>query len=421
MGIKAVRGFKDILPGEAVWWRKVEAAAREVLDRFGYQEVRVPVVERTELFARSIGQDTDIVEKEMFSFPDRHGESLTLRPEATAGVVRALIEHNLAADGRPLKFYLMGPMFRYERPQKGRQRQFHQLNVEVFGVAEPLIDAELIVLLDHFLGSVGLTGVEIHLNSLGCPVCRPAYRERLAAFLHDRLGALCADCQHRAETNPLRVLDCKVPGCIQAVTDAPRTIDALCPACQAHFDAVRAAVGGLKVVVDPNLVRGLDYYTRTVFEAQALSLGGQNAVGGGGRYDALVQTLGGPDIPAVGWAVGLERLVMLLAEQGGLEAPGPELFVAVLDQAAQARAFDLVQSLRRAGLRTEMDYAPSSLKGQLRRAGKLKARRVLILGPEELARGQGTLKDMATGGQADLPLNLEAAELAERIRRGEPV
>lgn len=421
MAIQAVRGFKDILPAEAVWWQKVEAVAGEVMERYGYQEVRVPVVERTELFARSIGQETDIVEKEMFSFPDRHGESLTLRPEATAGVVRALIEHNLAADGRPLKFWLIGPMFRYERPQKGRQRQFHQLNVEAFNVAEPLIDAELVVLLDHFLSSAGLTGLEIHINSLGCPACRPAYRERLARFLRARLGVLCADCRRRAETNPLRVLDCKVPGCIAAVADAPRTLDFLCPDCQAHFDIVRAALDGLNVIVNPNLVRGLDYYTRTVFEAQSPKLGGQNTVGGGGRYDALVKSLGGPDIPAIGWAVGLERLVMLLSEQGDLEAPGPELFVAVLDPAALARAFELAQSLRRAGLRTEMDYAPASLKAQLRRAGKLKARRVLILGPEELARGQGALKDMATGGQTDLPLDLEAAAMAERIRRGEPV
>jgi len=416
--IRAIRGFKDILPGEAAWWQRIEAEARRVMDRFGYQEARVPVVERTELFARSIGQDTDIVEKEMFSFADRHGESLTLRPEATAGLVRAVIEHNLAADGRPLKFFLMGPMFRYERPQKGRQRQFHQLNVEVFNVAEPLIDAELIVLLDHFLSTAGLSGVEIHLNSLGCPACRPAYREKLAAFLRGKMDLLCPDCTRRAEANPLRVLDCKVPTCIEAVADAPRTLDALCPACQTHFDAVQAAMGGLEVVVDPNLVRGLDYYTRTVFEAQTTDLGGQNAVGGGGRYDALVKTLGGPDIPAVGWAVGLERLVMLLAEQGGLETEGPELFVAVLDETALARAFDLVQSLRRAGLKAEMDYAPASLKSQLRRAGKMQAQRVLIMGPDELNRGAGTLKDMVSGAQSDLPLNLTAEAMAERIRQG---
>ncbi len=423
MSIKAIRGFKDILPDEVGWWQKVEAAAVRLLRNYGFKELRIPVVERTELFARSIGKETDIVEKEMYSFTDRRGESLSLRPEATAGVVRAVVEHNLAAGGRALKFYSFGPMFRYERPQKGRQRQFHQFNVETFNVAEPLIDAEVIILLSEFLSEVGLKDVEMHVNSLGCPDCRPGYKQDLKTFLKDRLEALCPDCQRRYETNPLRVLDCKVESCIRAVEEAPLLLDRLCPACQEHFAAVKKAVlsAGLAITVAPRLVRGLDYYTRTVFEAQTGGLGAQNAVGGGGRYDNLVKSLGGPDIPAVGFALGLERLIMLLSEKQKLDQPGPDLFVAALDPAAQEAAFKLVQALRREGLYAEMGYKPASLKSQMRLANKMGAARVLILGPDELERGVGVLRDMIRSRQRDLSLDTAVSELKDLLLKGESI
>ncbi|MBW2060762.1 MAG: histidine--tRNA ligase [Deltaproteobacteria bacterium] len=422
MSIKAIRGFKDILPQEVGWWQEIEAAAARILRSFGFEELRIPVVERTELFSRSIGEETDIVEKEMYTFNDRRGESLTLRPEATAGVVRAVIEHSLAANGRPLKLYSFGPMFRYERPQKGRQRQFHQLNVEAFNVTEPFIDAELIILLTSFLSEVGLKDMEIHVNSLGCPKCRPGYKEKLKSFLKGRLDELCLDCQRRYETNPLRVFDCKVEGCIRTVQDAPLILDTLCQDCQGHFAHVRKAVetAGVAIVLAPRLVRGLDYYTRTVFEAQTARLGSQNAVGGGGRYDSLVRSLGGPDMPAIGFALGLERLIMLLSESRKLERSGPDLFIAALDTAAQEIGFDLTQDLRRHGLRVEMDYTPASLKSQMRRANKLGASWVLILGPEELKRGVGMLRDMEKSKQEELPLDSVITSLTALLARGEP-
>ena len=421
MSIKAVRGFKDILPEEAPLWRRIEAAAARVTDLYGFRELRVPVVERTELFARSIGADTDIVEKEMFSFPDRNGESLTLRPEATAGMVRSLIEHSLAGDGRPLKLYIIGPMFRYERPQKGRMRQFHQFNVEVYNAPDPLVDAEIITLLIQFLNEIGLEQVEIHINSLGCPQCRPVYKEKLQAFLKDRLDRLCPDCQRRFHTNPLRILDCKVESCKAEVKDAPRTVETLCQVCDNHYHWVKTYLGDQKFIEDTTLVRGLDYYTRTVFEAQTSDLGAQNALGGGGRYDNLVKTLGGPDIPAIGFALGLERLVMLLSEKEQPASSGPDLFLVPLDVQAQAKAFNLAQKLRAKGGRVEMEYALASMKSQLRRAGKLGAKKVLILGPDELARGAGSLKNMETGDQSDLPLDIEPEEILKRLKEGDAV
>lgn len=417
MSIKAIRGFKDVLPAEIGWWRKVEDTAARILDNFGYKELRVPIVERTELFARSIGKDTDIVEKEMYSFSDRRGESLTLRPEVTAGAVRALIEHNLAADGRPVKFYSTGPIFRYERPQKGRQRQFYQLNVEAYNVAHPYIDAEMIILWTRILEEVGLKDVETHINSLGCSKCRPAYNQRLQNFIKDRLETLCPDCQRRYRTNPLRVLDCKSRGCAETVQKAPLMLDGLCPECQEHFDSVQKALTSVSVpfVVAPRLVRGLDYYTRTVFEAQTGKLGAQNAVGGGGRYDNLVKSLGGPDIAGIGFAMGMERLIMLLSEDQDLASKGPDLFMASLDETAQELAFKLTNDIRGRGFWVEMEYTPASLKSRMKRAGKLGAEWVLILGPEEMSRGEGILRNMSTGTQEEVSLGEAVTEIIKRL------
>lgn len=417
MSIKAIRGFKDVLPAEIGWWKKVEDTAARILDNFGYKELRVPIVERTELFARSIGKDTDIVEKEMYSFSDRRGESLTLRPEVTAGAVRALIEHNLAADGRPVKFYSTGPIFRYERPQKGRQRQFYQLNVEAYNVAHPYIDAEMIILWTRILEEVGLKDVETHINSLGCSKCRPAYNQRLQNFIKDRLETLCPDCQRRYRTNPLRVLDCKSRGCAETVQKAPLMLDGLCPECQEHFDSVQKALTSVSVpfVVAPRLVRGLDYYTRTVFEAQTGKLGAQNAVGGGGRYDNLVKNLGGPDIAGIGFAMGMERLIMLLSEDQDLASKGPDLFMASLDETAQELAFKLTNDIRGRGFWVEMEYTPASLKSRMKRAGKLGAEWVLILGPEEMSRGEGILRNMSTGTQEEVSLGEAVTEIIKRL------
>lgn len=421
MTIKAIRGFKDILPEDMPYWRLIEDAAKNVLSSFGYGEIRIPVVERTQLFARSIGADTDIVEKEMYTFPDRHDEPLTLRPEATAGIVRSIMEHNLAADGRPLKLFFMGPMFRYERPQKGRQRQFHQLDVEAFNDPSPHMDAEIIILLDNFLKEIGLTNVVMNINSLGCPECRPGYKEALKSFLSDSREDLCPDCNRRLEANPLRVLDCKVPRCSEKVADAPIILDYLCSGCRDHFDVVQKDLesAGTVAEVNPKLVRGLDYYSRTTFEALTGELGSQNAVAGGGRYDGLARTLGGPDIPAIGFAAGIERLVMLLQDKIKPEAAGPDLFVAPLDQEAVKAGFNIVHELRRQGRKIEIDYTPGSLKSRMKRADKLHASRVLIIGPDELAAGEAILRDMTTKAQKSIPLAEAASLLGALLDKGE--
>ncbi|MDR1872737.1 MAG: histidine--tRNA ligase [Deltaproteobacteria bacterium] len=399
--ITAVRGFKDILPTESFIWRLVEDKARDLANRFGYQEMRAPILERTELFARGIGETTDIVEKEMYTLADRSGDKITLRPEATAGLARAVLENNLVENGRPLKLYCLGPMFRYERPQKGRQRQFHQLDVEVFADPGPYIDAEIIVLLRDFLLELGLTDTEVKLNSLGCPKCRPAFREKLIAFLEAKKDSLCPDCQRRLTRNPLRVLDCKVDSCLKATLDAPSLADGLCPECQDHLSGVTGALKSLNVsyFLEPRLVRGLDYYTRTAFEVHSPRLGAQSAVAGGGRYDGLLKELGGPDLPGVGFAVGLERLILILSQTGDLTAPKPDYYLAVLTPEGLGPAFTLAHRLRSGGLTVATDWEAGSLKSRLKRADRLGANRVIMLGPDELANGEVTVRDMVTKEQ----------------------
>lgn len=404
--------MKDTWPEEARKWQRIEAIARQVLFAFGFGEIKTPVLEKTELFARSIGEATDIVEKEMYTFTDRSGDSLTMRPEATAGLVRAFIESKRYAQPGPHKLFLIGPMFRHERPQKGRLRQFHQIDVEIFGDPGPQCDAELIVMLAHLLERLGLGGVKIKLNSLGCPQCRPDYRRALLDFLESRRGRLCGDCRRRLDSNPLRVLDCKVEGCQEAVAEAPAMADHLCPDCEEHFQAVQGLIGlaGVDFELDSRLVRGLDYYTRTTFEAVAGDLGAQNAVAGGGRYDGLIEMLGGPAQGGIGFAFGLERLALLLPDEE--VPPAPALYIAALGQQARTRAFALASELRRRGVWVELTPEDKSLKAQMRRANKLKAAKVLILGPEELAAGKGQLKDMADGGQSEIALDQVVDRLA---------
>ena len=404
--IQLIRGFKDILPGEVALWQHIERTAVGLFAAFGFDEIRVPIMEKTELFARGIGEDTDIVEKEMYTLDDRGGEKLTLRPEATASIVRAYIQHKLYADDPLRKFYTIGPMFRRERPQKGRYRQFYQIDVEAFGMAGPFIDAQMIYMLHLFFQRLGVSRTQAHLNSLGCPVCRPRFREALAALLNKVEDRLCADCRRRQARNPLRVLDCKVPACREAVADAPAIVDYLCEDCRQHFQSVTENLTqlGVPFELDRRLVRGLDYYTRTTFEIQTDVLGAQSAVAGGGRYDGLVETLGGPATPAIGFAVGFDRLVEVLGQSLKIENPKPALFIAALGEAARRKAFYWCAELAAAGIYVEMEHADKSLKSQMKRADRLGAARVLIVGDAELASGQANLRDMATKAQAEVVL-----------------
>ncbi|MDR2460732.1 MAG: histidine--tRNA ligase [Deltaproteobacteria bacterium] len=403
--LTAIRGFKDILPKDIPYWRLIEEKAREIAKRHSYREIRPPVLERTALFSRGIGEATDIVEKEMYTFEDRSGDKITMRPEATAGVTRAAIEHNLLEAGRALKVFSLGPMFRYERPQKGRLRQFHQLDVEAYGDPGPYVDAEVIGLLYEFLKSLGLKDLILVLNTLGCPVCRPAYRQALVSYLEAHFSDLCPDCQRRMELNPLRVLDCKNPGCRAIVLNSPKIGDFLCEPCRTHFSQLTEALSILEIEshLDPYLVRGLDYYTRTAFEVHAGGLGAQNAVAGGGRYDGLVSALGGPDTPGIGFAVGLERLVLLLAQNELIEE-GPEWYLAILSQEAIELSLKIASSLRANGHAVACDWEPGSLKSRLKRADKMHALKVLMLGDDEVKGSYVTVRDMATGEQEKLPI-----------------
>ncbi len=404
--LQAVRGMNDILPEQVGWWQSIERVAREVLENFGYREIRTPVAEKLELFARGIGQSTDIVEKEMYAFEDRNGEWLALRPEATASIVRSYVQHGLHADAGHRKFYQLGPMFRHERPQKGRYRQFHQIDAEVFGLDGPMIDAEMMHMLGLMVERMGISGVSLNINTLGCAECRQVYREVLKTFLSQKEGGFCEDCLRRRDTNPLRVFDCKVKSCAELLDSAPRLIDHVCSDCRAHFDAVRGCLDklGTRYAVNPRIVRGLDYYMRTTFEVITDRLGSQNAIGGGGRYDGLVRDLGGPDVAAVGFAMGMERLVLLLEQEKEKPVRSARCFIASLGEQASGAAFLLAQQLRARSIETEIDYEGRSLKSQMRRADKSGARYVLILGEEELAKRQIQLRDMLTKTQRLLPL-----------------
>ncbi|MFY9705967.1 MAG: histidine--tRNA ligase [Desulfobacterales bacterium] len=411
--IQLIRGFKDILPGEIEVWQLIERTACALFEDFGFKEIRIPVMERTELFARSIGEDTDIVEKEMYTFPDRKGDLITLRPEATASVVRAYIQHRMYTVDSVQKFYTIGPMFRRERPQKGRYRQFYQINAEVFGVASPLIDVQLIFILMTLLKRLDVADVQAHINSLGCPECRPNYRLALAEFLVKLDDRLCADCRRRRERNPLRVLDCKVPSCREALTDAPSILDHLCNDCRQDFETVQTALGRLGIVylTDKRLVRGLDYYTRTTFEIQTGALGAQSAVAGGGRYDGLVKMLDGPDMPATGFAIGLDRLAEIVGQKKTVAEKPPTLFAAALGDEGQQRAFQWVSRWCDQGLRAEMDFGGRSLKSQMKRADKLGAAYVMIIGDNELSEGVVILRNMKTKEQ----VRIAVEEVVEKV------
>ena len=409
--------MNDILPESVTTWQFIEEHAHRIFKSFGFNEIRVPVVEKTELFCRSIGDTTDIVEKEMYTFSDRSDNSITLRPEGTAPVMRSLIQNKLYNTDPIQKLYYFGPMFRYERPQKGRYRQFHQIGAEVVGVDDPKIDAQVLAMLSHFFRQIGITDVELQINSLGCPECRPGYRGKLTGFLEKRLNNLCDDCKRRYTSNPLRVLDCKVPGCKEATTDAPNMIDHLCSGCEDHFSAVKNHLDNINVeyAINPRMVRGLDYYTKTTFEMITGNLGSQNAVAAGGRYDGLIRTLGGPDIPGIGFAMGVERLALLLQDSNAITAETPQLFIAALGEEATRESFRILTELQRNNIRTEMDYAGKSLKSQLKRADKIKAKFTLIIGEEEMAKGKAQLRNMGEGSQQEVNLKEIESSLAELI------
>jgi histidyl-tRNA synthetase len=414
--IQAIKGTRDILPDEVRTWQSHERAARAVFARYGYREIRTPAFEETQLFARGIGSDTDIVSKEMYTFEDRDGGSLTLRPEATAGIVRAVIESNLAQSDPMLKLYTIGPMFRREQPQKGRQRQFHQIDVEAFGMARPSIDVEMIELALTLLAECGVAGCELLVNSVGDAQCRPAYLETLRAALAKERSRLCADCQRRADSNPLRVLDCKVPADQLVIEALPKITDHLCGECRDHFAEVLRQLDllGIAYRVMPRLVRGLDYYVRTAFEVTSSALGAQNSVLGGGRYDGLVAALGGADLCAIGFAVGMERLALIPGAQDAAEAQRCDVFLVPFGSAAALdRALLLQRDLRGAGHSVLLDHEGRGLKSQMKKADKLGARFVAILGEDELARRVWSVRDMASSAQEEVA----EAELGEYLKR----
>lgn len=412
----APRGTKDILPDTVGDWNYVEGEIRELCRRFGYSEIRTPIFEHTELFQRGIGEGTDVVDKEMYTFTDRGERSITLRPENTASAVRAYLQNKLYAQSNLVKLFYIGSMFRYDRPQAGRMREFHQFGVEALGEANPAVDAEVILLAMNLLEGLGLKNLELSINSVGCPKCRSKYRTMLQDFFRDKLEDLCEDCRSRFERSPLRILDCKKDSDKPYMADAPKITDCLCEECAEHFAKLKELLtsAGISFTHDPRLVRGLDYYTKTAFEIKYPPLGAQSAVAGGGRYDGLIEEMGGNPTPAVGFATGLERLLLALESQNLLPEKNRSVdaYVVALGEAAQAEGFKLLNSLRKQGLSAAMDFAGRSMKAQMKQANKLGAKYSVILGEDEIAEGVVMLRSMEDSSQEKVPMN----QVAEKIK-----
>ena len=406
---KAPRGTQDVLPAESHKWQSVEQTALAVARDFGYRELRTPVFEHTELFHRSVGETTDVVQKEMYTFTDKGDRSVTLRPEGTAGAARALLEHGLHTEALPVKVCYLTSCYRYEKPQAGRLREFHQFGVECFGAAQPQADAEVISLAHTLLETLGVTGVKLHLNSIGCPTCRAKYHAALKAYFEANVDTLCGTCRDRLDRNPMRILDCKSPVCHELAAAAPVMLDYLCDDCRDHFEKVKSCLqaADMPFEVDPHIVRGLDYYTRTVFEFVSDALGSQAVVCGGGRYDGLIEELGGNHLPSLGFGMGLERLLMILEAKGAPmpDAPRPELYLAPMGDKAVEACFALASTLRAGGVSVETDLAGRGLKAQMKYADKLGARYTVVVGDNELETRQAKLKDMTTGEQTDVLLD----------------
>ncbi len=407
MQVKAPRGTYDILPPDSAKWQHMEKIMREVAELYGYKEIRTPIFEHTELFERGVGATTDIVSKEMYTFTDKSERSLTLRPEGTASCARSFIEHSIYGGVMPVKWYYYGPMFRYDRPQTGRYRQFRQFGIEAFGSNSPFLDAEVIILLVDILKRLGLKEYELHLNSVGCPECRQVYRDRLIEHIKPVTLKLCKDCQVRYMQNPLRVLDCKVESCHEAIKGYPVLADSLCENCNTHYETVQTVLrdNQIQFIQDNNLVRGLDYYTNTAFEIHIPGIGAQSAVGGGGRYNGLVKDCGGPDVPGIGFALGMERLLLAM---DSLESPPADhsiidVLVIVMNESLESKAMQFLGKLRNENIRADKDYTNRSTKAQMKYADKLGAKLVIIIGEDEAANNYYTVRDMATSKQLQVP------------------
>lgn len=417
MVISRPRGTNDFLPDVTSKWQKLEAMLRELCRQYGYKEIRTPLFEETELFSRGVGSTTDIVQKEMYTFNDHGGRSITLRPENTASACRAYLENKLYGQVQPVKLYYMGPMFRYEKPQAGRFRQFHQFGIELFGTEAPAADAEVICFAWELYHRLQIKNLQLKINSVGCPKCRPQYKQALQDFFRPHLDKLCPSCQDRFERNPLRILDCKSPICQEIGAGAPLIYDFLCDDCSEHFNQVQDFLRAAEIdfELDPHMVRGLDYYTKTAFEIQVASIGAQSAVCGGGRYDGLIEELGGEPTPAVGFALGMERIFSALASQEDDLATDEAIDVYIIsakDKKIKQAAFALASSLRSAGISTEIELGDKSFKAQMKAADRFHAARAVIFGEDEFAKGTAAVKDMLNGGQVDVALS----ELAEYLQ-----
>ena len=399
--ITAIKGTKDILPSEARKWQKVESVAREIFELYGYREIRTPVFEPTELFEKGTGETSDVVTKEMYTFLDKGGRSLTLRPEYTPSVVRAIMDHSLHLQSQPMRYYFFGPMFRYDKPQKGRYRQFHQIDIEVFGEKDPAIDAEIVEMADFLLRRLNVTDTEILVNSVGCQACRPLYHRELKQAAEGVRENLCDDCQRKIDLNPLRIFDCKEEKCRELSQDFPKITDFLCPECEEHFKLFKVHLGsyGISYRLEPRLVRGLDYYTKTTFEIISSKLGAQDAILGGGRYDDMMKEFGGPDICGIGFAMGLERFLSIVPFKEKKES---FLYIAFLGNAAKNAGMDLARQLRKNGIECLIEYRDRNLKNQMSRANKLGAAWVLIIGEDEMKANRYQLKNMETGEQQEV-------------------
>jgi histidyl-tRNA synthetase len=408
MKYKALYGTHDLLPDDSFQWQNLEEKVRKIISLYNYKEIRTPIFEETDLFARSIGQDTDIVQKEMYTFLDQGKRSLTLRPEGTAGVVRAYLEHSLGEKSPLVKLFYFGPMFRQERPQKGRLREFYQFGVEAIGSLDPSLDAEVIDLSVKICHALGIADFKLHLNSIGCPACRPIHRDKFLNYMKDKVDELCEDCKTRFLRNPLRMFDCKKEECTKQLKNAPVMIDFLCEECKNHYNLVKQYLGELKIdyFEDKTLVRGLDYYTKTAFELKSKLLGTQDTLCGGGRYDLLVEELGGKNTPAIGFAAGIERflLVLKMEKKQDSEEKNLDLFIATLGDQAKSLAMKLIRDLREKNIICETDYLNRSLKAQMKEANRQKAKKVLIIGEDEIKKGKAILKEMESGEQKEIEL-----------------
>lgn len=415
------KGTNDFLPEDTIKWQYVENILRESAKKYGFEEIRTPIFESTELFLRGVGETTDIVNKEMYTFNDKGNRSITLRPEGTASAARAFIEHKMHGCPMPVKLYYMGPMFRYERPQKGRFRQFHQFGIEAFGSNDPALDSEIIAFAMEFYKKLGLTGLKVRLNSVGCPKCRAEHKAKLQKMLRPHLDELCEDCRSRFEKNPLRIFDCKNEKCQALIEDAPFITDCLCEECSDHFEKVKTflTAAGIPFEVDSRLVRGLDYYTKTAFEIILTEIGAQSAICGGGRYDGLIRDIGGQDMPGVGFALGMERVFAAL-EAGDIEIPlekGTDVYCVALGDGAREKTFGWIMELRRQGLKAEMDYMAKSFKAQMKAADRETAKFVVICGDNELEKNEIIIKDMADSSQVAVSQEKVIEELIRRVQK----